>query len=330
MEDNIYLMYVISFLTFIAVILLIEAGYMLIRGMHEEGSVKINRRLKMLSAGGAHGKEVLNLLRRKELSSVEIVNRVLSKIPRIGVIDRMLEQAGLSISVSRYLLIQGGLAVGLAVIFTYAFQFNVWISIMIAIPVGLVLPAIYVGIKRNERLENFTMQLPDTLDYIARSLRAGNPFSASLKGVANEMPDPTGTEFGITFDEMNYGLELEDALQNLSKRSGSDEMNMFITAVLIQRTTGGNLADVLNRISHVMRARAGMKKDIMILSAEMRFSAYVLLGLPFFVAGAISIFNPGYLSVLIENPAGQFVIFVQLVLMLIGYYVMRRMVNFHV
>ena len=330
MENEIYTIYLISFLTFIAVIILIEAGYLFVRGIREEGSVKMNKRLKLLSAGGAHGKEVLNLLRRKELSSIEIVNRVLSAIPRIKLVDRTLEQAGLTISVTRYLLLQLLLVVASTLILIHGLNFHYLISLIIGVPLGLFLPSIYVSIKRKERLAKFTEQLPDTLDYMARSLRAGNPFSASLKGVANEMPDPTGSEFGITFDEMNYGLELDDALKNLGRRSGSEEINMFITAVLIQRTTGGNLADVLNRIATVMRARAGVIRDVAILSAEMRVSAYVLIGLPFFIAGAISIFNPDYLSVLIDNPVGQVVILIQLVLMLIGYFIMRRMINFHV
>ncbi len=330
MENEIYTIYLISFLTFIAVIILIEAGYLFVRGIREEGSVKMNKRLKLLSAGGAHGKEVLNLLRRKELSSIEIVNRVLSAIPRIKLVDRALEQAGLTISVTRYLLLQLLLVVVSTLILINGLNFHYLISLIIGVPLGLFLPSIYVSIKRKERLAKFTEQLPDTLDYMARSLRAGNPFSASLKGVANEMPDPTGSEFGVTFDEMNYGLELDDALKNLGRRSGSEEINMFITAVLIQRTTGGNLADVLNRIATVMRARAGVIRDVAILSAEMRVSAYVLIGLPFFVAGAVSIFNPAYLSVLIDNPVGQVVILIQLVLMLIGYFIMRRMINFHV
>ena len=330
MENDLYLIYLISFLTFIAVIILIEGSYLLLRGIREEGAVKMNKRLKLLSAGGAHGKEVLNLLRREELSSNEIVNRLFLKIPRIKLIDRTLEQAGLTISISSYLLVQLSLIVASILIFTYGLNFHFLIGLFLGIPVGIFLPSIYVSIKRKDRLDKFTGQLPDTLDYIARSLRAGNPFSATLKGVADEMADPTGSEFGITFDEMNYGLELEDALQNLGRRSGSDEMNMFITSVLIQRTTGGNLADVLNRIATVMRARAGVIRDVAILSAEMRVSSYVLIGLPFFVAGAISIFNPGYLTVLFDNTVGQIVILIQLVLMMIGYFIMRRMINFHV
>ena len=330
MENDIVTIYLISFLTFIAVIILVEAGYLLVRGIREEGAVKMNKRLKLLSAGGAHGKEVLDLLRRTELSSNEIVNYWLSKIPRLKVIDRALEQAGLTISVSLYILIQLFLIVVSTLILIYGLNFHPVISLFIGIPLGFFLPAIYVNYRRKERLTSFTEQLPNTLDYIARSLRAGNPFSASLKGVASEMPDPTGSEFGICFDEMNYGLELDDALKNLGRRSGSDEMNMFITAVLIQRATGGNLADVLNRIASVMRARAGVIRDVAILSAEMRVSGYVLIALPFIVAVGISIFNPTYLSVLIDNPVGQIVILIQVVLIIIGHLIMRRMINFHV
>ena len=331
MDNEIYILYLISFLTFIAVIILIEAGYLLIRSLREEGSVKINKRLKLLSAGGAHGKEVLvSLLRKNELSSNLILNRVLLKIPRIKVLDRLLAQAGLTISVSYYLLIQLTVVVAATLILINVLNFHYVISLLIGIPLGMFLPAMYVATKRKQRLDRFTEQLPDVLDFMARSLRAGNPFSASLKGVANEMPDPIGSEFGIAFDEMNYGLELEDALKNLGRRSGSDEMNMFITAVLIQRSTGGNLADVLNRIATVMRSRAGVMRDVAILSAEMRMSANVLISLPFIVAMVISILNPTYLTVLVDNTAGQIVIFMQLILMFIGYLIMRRMINFHV
>ncbi|MDX1351392.1 MAG: type II secretion system F family protein [Thiomicrorhabdus sp.] len=331
MENEIYIIYLVSFLTFIGVIILIEAIYLLIRGAREEGTLKINQRLKLLSAGGgSDAKEVLNLLRRNELSSNKTLNRLLSRIPRIKVIDRMLVQSGLSISVTRYMLLQLILIMAITSILVYGLNFYILVALLIGIPLGLSIPAIYVSIKRKERLAKFAMQLPDTLDYIARSLRAGNPLSAALKGVANEMPDPTGTEFGITFDEMNFGVELEDALHHLGKRSGSDEVKMFITAVLIQRTSGGNLADVLNRISGVMRSRASVVRDVAALSAEMRLSADLLIALPFVVAAGISIFNPNYLSVLVDNPIGQAAILIQLILMLIGYVIMRRMINFHV
>ena len=184
--------------------------------------------------------------------------------------------------------------------------------------------------KRTKRNQAFLKQLPDALDFIARSLRAGNPFSASLKSVASEMPDPTGTEFGITFEELNYGLEFEEAMKNLAHRTGSDEMNYFVTAVLIQRTTGGNLADMLNRLAAIMRSRASTYREINILAAEMKISANVLVLLPFFVGLVLLIASPGYLNILFDTTVGNFLILGQLLLMAVGYYIIRKMISFRV
>lgn len=329
--NDVYTVYVVSFLVFIAVVILVEGVYLLWRGVHEEGVIKINRRLKMLSAGGAHGQEVLKeLLRTKRFSDVPWLNRMLMKVPRLHALDRSLEQAAIKISVGRFLLLQVALGAILSALLIYSGKLHYLICIIIGMPLGFLIPSLYVLKKRDKRRKDFARQLPEALDFIARSMRAGNPFSASLKAVAKEMPDPIGTEFGITFDEMNYGLELEDALHNLGNRTGSEEMHFFITAVLIQRTTGGNLADVLNKIAAVMRARARTVREIMILSAEMRLSARVLIALPFVVAGALTLLNPSYLTVLFKNPIGQIIIGIQLLLMLFGYLVIRRMVNFRI
>lgn len=329
--NDVYTVYVVSFLVFIAVVILVEGVYLLWRGVHEEGVIKINRRLKMLSAGGAHGQEVLKeLLRTKRFSDVPWLNRMLMKVPRLHALDRSLEQAAIKISVGRFLLLQVALGAILSALLIYSGKLHYLICVIIGMPLGFLIPSLYVLKKRDMRRKDFARQLPEALDFIARSMRAGNPFSASLKAVAKEMPDPIGTEFGITFDEMNYGLELEDALHNLGNRTGSEEMHFFITAVLIQRTTGGNLADVLNKIAAVMRARARTVREIMILSAEMRLSARVLIALPFVVAGALTLLNPSYLTVLFKNPIGQIIIGIQLLLMLFGYLVIRRMVNFRI
>ncbi|MFO7579130.1 MAG: type II secretion system F family protein [Nitrosomonas halophila] len=328
--DNPTNLYIISFLAFLAAVALVEGLYLVWRSLNVEQTVKINRRIRALSAGGAHGEEVLQLLRHKELSSVPWLNRVLSAIPRFHTIDRMIEQAGVDLSVSRYLAMQIGIALLTWVLITLLTNFYFLVSVLIAIAVGLFLPHLYILRKRRARQAKFAEQLPDAMDYLARSMRAGNPFMASLRSGSRELPDPTGTEFGITFDELNYGLELEDALNNLGVRSGSDEMRFFITAVLIQKATGGNLADVLNKIASVMRARATTFRDIQILAAEMKYSANVLIALPFFVAAALTVLNPSYLQVLFEHTLGLIIIGAQLFLMLVGYIVIQRMINFRV
>jgi tight adherence protein B len=312
------------------VVLLLEGIYLLWRALHVEGAQKINQRLRALSAGGSHGKEVLDLVRNRELSSVPILNRWLSAIPRAHAIDRALEQAGMHLTVTRFVGLQLFLALILAIILKLLSPLPVIVIIVISLIAGISLPYFYIIYRRKKRMQRFDEQLPDALDYIARSLRAGNPFSAALKSVSTEMNDPIGTAFGQTFDEMNYGLELEDALYNLGDRVGSEEVQYFITAVLVQRTTGGNLAEVLNRIASVMRERARTFREVIIQASEMRLSARVLIALPFVVAGAVSIFNPGYLASLLDEQLGRLIIGIQIVLMVIGYLVIRRMINFRI
>lgn len=328
--DNPYTIYIVSFLAFLAGLGIVQALYLFWRSLNVEEAVKINRRIKALSAGGAHGKEVLQTIRKKQLSSIPLIDRILIAVPRFHALDRLLEQSGVNLTLMRFMAIQAGLAFVVFIVLLLLFNLHIIVTLGMALLVGITIPYMYITKKRIARQTKFTEQLPDALDYLARSMRAGNPFMASLKAGSTEMPSPTGDEFGITFDEMNYGLDTEDALYNLGERTGGEEMHFFITAVLIQKSTGGNLADVLNRIASVMRARAVTYRDIKILSAEMRYSAKVLIGLPFIVAGALSITNPTYLLVLFESELGLMIIALQLMFMVVGYFVIHKMVNFRV
>ncbi len=328
--DSPYSTYILAFLIFLALVGIVEALYLVWRALNVAEAVKINRRIKALSAGGAHGKDVLQLLRNTQLSSIPWVDRILTAFPRFHSLDRLIQQSGVNITLMKFMGIQAAIAVALILVLLLLFSASIVVAMLISIVVGVAVPYIYVTRKRIARHDKFTLQLPDALDYLARSMRAGNPFLASLRTAAEELPEPTGTEFGITFDEMNYGLELEDSLANLGVRSGSEEMRFFITAVLIQKTTGGNLADVLNRIAAVMRLRAITYRDIRILAAEMKYSANVLILLPFFVAAALSVLNPTYLPVLFEHTIGLIIIGLQLLFMLMGYIVIQRMINFRI
>lgn len=328
--NNPYSIYVLSFLVFIAAVGAVEVVYLIWRSMKVSESVKISRRIKAMSAGGEHGREVLQLLRNHQLTTIPWLERILSAFPRFHALDRLIQQSGVNISLVKFLGLQLGMVAGIVLLLWAFFNVLFAFALLIALVVGVSVPYVFIVRKRIARHEKFTNQMPDALDYLARSMRAGNPFVSSLRSASEELPEPTGTEFGITFDEMNYGLELEDALYNLERRSGSEEMRFFVTAVLIQRTTGGNLADVLNRIAAVMRQRAITYRDIRILASEMRLSANVLIGLPFFVAAALSVLNPSYLPVLFEHKIGIIIIGLQLFFMLLGYVVIQRMINFRI
>lgn len=325
-----YGIYLVTFLIFVAVVIFVEGAYLLWDSIHQTGAVKMQNRLRALSAGGAHGTGATGLLRTKVLSDIPLLNRWLTAIPRVHAIDHMLVQADLNLSVMKFFGIQAATAVVSLGILQLFSKLPLSLAIVSALIMGVSIPYLYVVRLGSRRRERFIRQFPDALDFMARSLRAGNPFAASIRIASEEMPDPVSKEFGIMFDEMNYGLDLEDALHNFSSRIDCEETRYFVTAVTIQKVTGGNLADVLNKISEVMRERVKTKNEIQVQAAEMRLSAYVLLALPFVVAAAVLLFNPGYFKPLLQHPMGLVIIGVQIVLMVVGYVVVRRMIHFRI
>jgi tight adherence protein B len=327
--DEISSVYLISALAFVAIIALIEGGYLLWRSLNIPAALRVSRRLHQLSAAGTSARDTLSILRGDNLSDIPIVSRILAHIPRVRRIDSLLEQSGSTMTVARFLLIQLMLSLAL-VLLLLLMSTPLWIGLVVGVVIGTTLPAMWFNRRRDKRRALFTAQLPDTLDFLSRSLRAGNPLVASFKSVAENMPEPSASEFALTFNELNFGIDLHDAMDHLARRTGSEEMHYFVTAVLIQRSTGGNLAEILSSLAAVMRSRTSTYREIRILAAEMRFSANVLVALPFIVAAAVSLISPGYLSVLFTTDLGMMVIGAQLFLMGVGYWIVHRMINFRV
>ena len=327
---NTWTIYLISFVAFVTALALVQGLFMLWQSLNVERTVRVNRRLRSLSAGGVNREQALDLLRQRSFSDMPWLNRLLLRIPRMHVVDRMLEQAGMDMTVSRYMLIQFILSMILVVILLLFTPGNPFVVVPVALIAGFFIPYLFVMRKRRQRLDLLSSQLPDAMDFLARSMRAGNPFSASLRNAGEQLHEPIASEFRTTFEEMNFGLDVERAMMNLGERVGNEELQYFITAVLIQRTTGGNLAEVLNRIAAVMRSRETTRREVRILAAEMKYSANVLIGLPFFVAAAMTIMNPTYLGVLFESELGLVIIGVQLFLMAVGYAVVQKMVDIRI
>lgn len=165
---------------------------------------------------------------------------------------------------------------------------------------------------------------------LARSLRAGHAFAAAIQMVGDEFPQPMGGEFRMTFDEINYGVSLNDALANLAHRVPIHDLRYFVIAVLIQRETGGNLAELLDSITALVRERFKLFDKVRVLAAEGKLSAWVLVLLPFVTAGLISLVNPGFLDVLWEDSAGVLVVQTAAVLMVLGVFWIRRIIAIHV
>jgi tight adherence protein B len=197
-----------------------------------------------------------------------------------------------------------------------------------AVLIGVVFPILVLVRLRSWRIRRFAEQLPEAVDIIVRSLKAGHPTPVSLSLVAREMSDPIGTEFGLVCDEMTYGLELARAMRNLLERVGLDDLRLIVVSMGVQAATGGNLAEILANLSQVIRDRFRMRRKIRAISAEGRWSAVLISIFPFVLFGIITLISPGYYGDVWNHPAVQPVLGAMIVWMLFGDYIMYRMVNF--
>jgi len=205
-----------------------------------------------------------------------------------------------------------------------------WWGWMLGAAVGFGLPFIVLNVKRTRRMRVFEEQFPEGLDLISRALKAGHAFATGLKMVADEMPDPVGPEFRKTFDEQNFGLPMKDALENLTHRMPLLDVRFFATAVLIQRETGGNLAEILENLAHVVRERFKILRQVRVYTAHGRFTGYVLLALPAVLCVALSFINPDHMNLLFKHHIGQMLLVVAIIMQLIGYIWIKQVIKIEV
>jgi tight adherence protein B len=320
--------YLFAILLFVAVVLLVEGAYVWWNNTKGPEAKRIERRLRAMSAGAHDGARSYSILKERLLAQSPPVHRFLLGVPRVHVVDRLLEQSGLSWSVARFLLLT--LAAGLA---------GALVGRLVGLPVLITtllvlflaaLPILHVLDRKRKRLYQIDQQLPDALEMMSRALRAGHAFPSALKMVGDEMSDPIAAEFRTAFDEVNYGVALQDALVNLATRVPITDFRYFIIAVLIQRETGGNLAELLNSIAQIIRGRHKIAGTIRVLSAEGRLSAWILCVLPFALAVLLYILNPEFVSLLWTDSNGIKLLTAGVILMVIGIYWMRNVIRIRV
>ncbi len=316
-----------TILAFVAIVLLLEGLYLLWNSYKGPEAKKVEQRLRSLSASSDHT-EHSAVLKNRMLSEVPLIERLLLSVPRISHLDRFIEQSGVNWTAGKLLgisLLCGVLAyAGL----TSARLFSTATPI-IAIVVGL-LPFGYVSLKRSKRIGKIEQQLPDTLDLIGRAMRAGHALPSALQMVGNEMVEPIANEFRITHDEINFGISMQQALLNLSTRVPLSDLRYFVVAILIQREAGGNLTEVLDNLSKLIRERLKFRSKIRVLSAEGRMSAWVLGLLPFGLVGLLNLINPKFISVLWTDPAGIKISKMLILTMTIGAFWLYRLTKIRV
>jgi tight adherence protein B len=323
--DPVFLLFAVA--VFVSVVLGFEGLYLWWNARRGPEAKRMERRLRAMSAGG-HGLDHLPLLKNRVLSSSPLYGRLLLLLPRIGSLDRLLMQSGLALNVGEFV----GLTLALAVIGLLGPPLvgrPPWWGLAAAAALGAA-PTLYVLRARSQRLLAIERQLPDAIDLMARALRAGHAFPTALRMVGDEMADPIGAEFGTVFDEINYGVTPQDALLNLVTRVPSTDLKYFIVAVLIQRDTGGNLAELLDNISAIVRARLKLMGHVRTLSAEGRLSAWILGLLPFVTAGVIWVVNPAFIAVLWTDPIGPNLVLGALLMMAFGVLWMRQIIRIRV
>jgi tight adherence protein B len=312
---------------FTTLVLFIEGSIFTIRAIHNPERKQLRRRLQRFSSE-QHGDQSIDIMRNRVLSQIPWLNTVLLNTPGIPYVAHLLEQADCRYPVGLFLSLSALLALAGLLIGSFTLN-NMMLQVAGIAGCGLG-PFLYISYKKHKRLQKFLRQLPEALDLIARALRAGHTFQIGLKMVGEEFDDPMGTEFDKTLAEINFGAGIPEALKNLAQRVDCPDLHFFVVAILVQRETGGNLAEISENIAQLIRKRFELQDRVRALAAEGKLSAIILFALPFFIALALTVMNPNYLGVLFTDPIGKGMLGVAAVIMTIGAIIIKKMIHIKV
>jgi tight adherence protein B len=310
-------------LTFVAVVTACAGIYSILSDLYLRDRSKVSQRVDQEFRKRARNKAQKSML-FKDLRALAVETAGEEQQPSLRQrFDGMVEQSGLDLTPSRLLVIAGGASIGLGLLGGLVRQ-NILVAAVGAI-IGAVLPIFYVNMKRKARQEKMQSQLPDAFDLMSRVIRAGQTMSQALLAVADEFSPPLAGEFAFCYEQQNLGLPPETALRELARRTGILELKIFVLAMLIQQQTGGNLAELLDKLSHIIRERYKMRGKIQSLTAEGRMQAIVLLGLPPVLFLVMLFMQRDYAGVLLESPS---LIWMTLISEAFGAVWIRKIVNF--
>ena len=310
-------LWLIYFVVLAAVMLAIQAVYLIFFRLRSTQK-SINRRLA-LSKELSGAATVLDALHR-ERGFLDFENPTLQRF------NDMLTQTGLTINRSVLALSVPALMIFAFAVLGLAIGYGP-LSLILSFVIAVLIVFLFLSVARKRRMARFAEQLPDALDIIVRGVRVGHPFPMALGLVAREMPDPIGTEFGMTADEISFGLDIRTAIGNLFRRAGQEDLLFFVIAINIQTQTGGNLGEVLQRLSRMIRARAKLRLKVRALTSEGRLSAYALTAMPFVLFAVISLISPEYFGSVRHHPLIPPATILGLALLFIANVILYRMVN---
>jgi len=312
------------FIVLVIVVELLTYGY---KNMRSPNRAKIRKRLRK-SVYAEDNQGGTDILRKRVLSEIPFLNRLLLKTPGILKLDNLISQANVTYPIGFFILLALFLAV-LGFLVGNTVIKNRLLAVMLMFLCGS-FPFLYLLILKQKRTEKFKKQLPEALDLMSRALKAGHAFTNGLKLAADEFNDPLGPEFAEVLDEINFGVSVSNALRNLAKRVECPEIKYFVVGVILQRETGGNLAELMGILAFLIREKFKFQGKVRTLSAEGRLSAFILIALPFGIAGWMWFSNPKYLDPLLTDPIGKIMIIGAAIMMVFGIIVMKKIVAIEV
>lgn len=296
----------------------------------DTGQDQVRKRMSAVHKAEKRGdvSQSLMLVRDEMLSNVPLIHRILLQWSWATKLQDFTLQAGLKTKPAKILLLSA--VVGLGSYFAAGyFLHKPYIPLFIGFACAAI-PILMVAWKRRRRLRQFEERFPEALDLLGRAVRAGHAFTTGLEMIGKECSEPLAGEFRTTFDEQNFGLPLRDALLNLSERVPLIDVRFFVTALLIQKETGGNLAEILDGLSRVIRDRFRIYREVQVRTAQGRLTAGILIALPIFMAFVISILNPNYMKVLFDDPRGPYILGTAAGMQVIGSAILWKIIHFEV
>jgi tight adherence protein B len=316
----------------IAVFVVVALGVFVVFSLMDERSSKarlLRDRLSNVEKGGERepSKE-LALLRDEVLSKIPALDNLLRRSSSISNLQTLLEQADVKSRAGNVLLLcfLSGAGLGLIVLLFSPFPQFAWLGLTI----GGFLPYTYANYKRSKRFSKFEELFPEAIDTLARAVRAGHAFTTALELIASEIAEPVASEFRKLYEEQKFGLPVRDALINLTERVPLVDVKFFVTAVMLQRETGGNLAEILDNLSYVIRERFKIMRQVRVHTAQGRMTMMLLMGLPPIIVATMQTMNPSFIRPLFDDPIGHLLIVVGITLQTIGYFVIRRIIQIQV
>ncbi|HTW56681.1 MAG TPA: type II secretion system F family protein [Terriglobales bacterium] len=272
--------------------------------------------------------EELALVRDEQMSQIPALDSLLRRSARVSAVQKTLAQAGMAMRAGNFLGLSAlaGIASTIVVyVLSRRIEFA-WVAML----VGFLLPYSYISFKRTKRFQKFDELFPQAIDTLARAVRAGHAFTTALEMISAEVGEPVASEFRQLYEEQKFGMPVRDALMNLTDRVPSVDVKFFVTAVMLQRETGGNLAEILDNLSYVIRERFKIQRQVRVYTAQGRLTMALLMGMPPIIVVVMMTLNPGFIHPLFADPIGHTLLVAGITLQTVGYFVIRKIIRIQV